>query len=111
MLENLNKDNEKILPDIYVVNLGDSARIISFEISEKLRDEGFKVGLNMEGSSFKSQMKKADKSGAKIALIIGDNEVENKIIQVKLIRNEGLQKAVNIDDIIPYIKEKINFEK
>ncbi len=111
LLENLNKDNEKILPDIYVVNLGDSARIISFEISEKLRDEGFKVGLNMEGSSFKSQMKKADKSGAKIALIIGDNEVENKIIQVKLIRNEGLQKAVNIDDIIPYIKEKINFEK
>ena len=111
LLENLNKDNEKILPDIYVVNLGDSARIISFKISEKLRDEGLKVGLNMEGSSFKSQMKKADKSGARLALIIGDNEVENKIIQVKLIRNEGLQEAVNIDDIIPYIKEKINFEK
>ena len=89
----------------------DGTKADSIEISEKLRDEGLKVGLNMEGSSFKSQMKKADKSGARLALIIGDNEVENKIIQVKLIRNEGLQEAVNIDDIIPYIKEKINFEK
>ena len=111
LLQNLSKDNKKILPDVYVVNLGDSAKKIAFKISETLRDEGVKVGLNMEGSSFKSQMKKADKSGARLALIIGDYEVENKIIQVKLIRDDGLQEAVNVDNIISYVKEKINFEK
>ena len=111
LLQNLSKDNKKILPDVYVVNLGGSAKKIAFKISETLRDEGVKVGLNMEGSSFKSQMKKADKSGARLALIIGDYEVENKIIQVKLIRDDGLQEAVNVENIISFVKEKINFEK
>ena len=70
-----------------------------------------KVSLNMEGSSFKSQMKKADKSGAKVALIIGDQEAENKIIQVKLIRDNGIQESVSEKNLSPYIKDKINFEK
>ena len=111
LLEDLNKENNNILPDIYIVNLGDMARPFAFTIAEKLRNQGLKVSLNLEGSSFKSQMKKADKSGARLALIIGDYEVENKIIQVKLIRDDGLQEAVNVDNIISYVKEKINFEK
>jgi histidyl-tRNA synthetase len=65
----------------------------------------------MEGSSFKSQMKKADKSGAKVALIIGDQEAENKIIQVKLIRDDGIQESVSEKNLSPYVKDKINFEK
>ena len=70
-------------------------RPFAFSIAEKLRNEELKVSLNMEGSSFKSQMKKADKSGAKVALIIGDQEAENKIIQVKLIRDDGIQESVD----------------
>ena len=65
----------------------------------------------MEGSSFKSQMKKADKSGAKIALIIGEEEAETKIIQVKLIRDNGIQNSIAEKNLLQYIKEKINFEK
>ena len=71
--------------------------------------QNLKVDLNLEGSSFKSQMKKADKSGAKIALIIGDQEVEKKIIQVKLIRDSGLQESIEVDKLCSYIKDKINF--
>jgi histidyl-tRNA synthetase len=56
-------------------------------------------------------MKKADKSGAKVALIIGDQEAENKIIQVKLIRDDGIQESVSEKNIFPYVKDKINFEK
>ena len=65
----------------------------------------------MEGSSFKSQMKKADKSGARVALIIGDQEAENKIIQVKLMRDDGIQESVEEKNISLFIKDKINFEK
>ena len=109
LLENLNIKNDSILPDVYIVNLGDKAQPFAFKIAEELRDESLKVSLNLEGSSFKSQMKKADKSGAKIALIIGDQEVEKKIIQVKLIRDSGLQEGVEIDKLCSYIKGKINF--
>jgi histidyl-tRNA synthetase len=111
LLEGLNRDNKNILPDAYIVNLGDIARPYAFNIAEKLRNDGVKVSLNMEGSSFKSQMKKADKSGAKVALIIGDQEVESKIIQVKLIRDNGIQISVDEKNLSLYIKEKINFEK
>ena len=110
LLENLNIKNDSILPDVYIVNLGDKAQPFAFKIAEELRDESLKVSLNLEGSSFKSQMKKADKSGAKIALIIGDQEVEKKIIQVKLIRDNGLQESIEVDKICSYIKNNINFE-
>jgi histidyl-tRNA synthetase len=111
LLEDLNKENNNILPDIYIVNLGEMAKPFAFSIAEKLRNEGLKVSLNMEGSSFKSQMKKADKSGAKIALIIGEEEAETKIIQVKLIRDNGIQNSIAEKNLLQYIKEKINFEK
>jgi len=111
LLEDLNKENNNILPDVYIVNLGDMARPFAFVTAEKLRNEGLMVSLNLEGSSFKSQMKKADKSGAKVALIIGDQEAEKKIIQVKLIRDDGIQESVEEKNISLYIKDKINFEK
>ena len=111
LLEDLNKENNNILPDIYIVNLGEMAKSFAFSIAEKLRNEGLKVSLNMEGSSFKSQMKKADKSGAKVALIIGEQEAENKIIQVKLIRDAGIQESISENNLSLYIKDKINFEK
>ena len=111
LLEDLNKNNNNILPDIYIANLGNMARPFAFAIAEKLRNEGLKVSLNIEGSSFKSQMKKADKSGAKVAFIIGDQEAKNKEIQVKLIREDGIQESVEEKNIYLYIKDKINFEK
>ncbi len=64
LLENLNIKNDSILPDVYIVNLGDKAQPFAFKIAEELRNEDLKISLNLEGSSFKSQMKKADKSGA-----------------------------------------------
>ncbi len=111
LLESLNIKNNANLPDIYVVNLGDDAEPFAFQIAEKLRNEDLKVSFNLDKSSFKSQMKKADKSEAKVALIIGDEEVKTKKIQVKLIRDGGLQESIDINDIISYIKDKINFDK
>ena len=111
LLEGLGKENNSILPDVYVVNLGDIAGPYAFFIAEQLRNKGLKISLNLEGSSFKSQMKKADKSNAKVALIIGDDEAKNKTIQVKLIRQDGIQESVKEINLFKYINEKINFEK
>jgi histidyl-tRNA synthetase len=104
LLEN-NLPNLSINPDVYIVNLGEKARAYAFNIAENLRNHDVKVSLNMEGSSFKSQMKKADKCNAQIAIIIGDNEVENKSIQVKLIRKDGSQKSVDQKNIISYVTD------
>jgi len=94
-------------PDIYIVNLGNESRDKAFMIAESLRDQSYKVSVNLDSGSFKSQMKKADKSNAKIALIIGENELKNKLIQVKLIRKDGSQTEVKESDIISFINNNI----
>ena len=106
LLENANLVNN-IHPDIYIVNLGNESRDKSFTIAEYLRDQDYKVAVNLDSASFKSQMKKADKSNAKIALIIGENELKNNLIQVKLIRKDGSQIELKEKDILSFIKNNI----
>ncbi len=97
----------KFNPDVYIVNLGSKARVLAFSIAEELRDLDVNTSLNIEGSSFKSQMKKADKSGAKIALIIGDNEVETNEIQIKFLRKDLPQATISYNEASLYIKENL----
>jgi histidyl-tRNA synthetase len=94
-----------IRPDIYIVNLGKEARNKACKIAELLRDNNHKVSVNMEGASFKSQMKKADKSNAKLAFIIGDNEIEKKSITIKLLRKDGSQDDILESNILSYLNE------
>ncbi len=61
--------------DIYLVCLGDAAKIPGFQAAHELRLAGFKVGRDYEMGSMKSQMRKANKSDCKFTLIIGDNEI------------------------------------
>ena len=95
-------------PDIYIVNLGDEARSKALMIAESLRDHHYNIAVNMEGASFKSQMKKADKSHANIAFIIGEDEVEKKCIQIKLLREEGSQVSVEDKDVLTHLTSMIN---
>ena len=94
----------QINPDMYILNLGHDARGNAFNIAELLRDHSYKVAVNLEGASFKSQMKKADKSGAKIALILGDDEVVKKSIKIKLLRKEVSQEDVLQKNLLSYLK-------
>ena len=94
----------QINPDMYILNLGHNARGNAFNIAELLRNHSYKVAVNLEGSSFKSQMKKADKSGAKIALILGDDEVVKKSIKIKLLRKEVSQEDVLQKNLLSYLK-------
>ncbi len=76
--------------DVFVVAVGEGTQIEAFKLAEILRDNflSLRVVTHCGGGSFKSQMKKADKSGASVALIIGENEIINKTIIVKPLRNE-----------------------
>ena len=94
----------QINPDIYILNLGHEARTEAFNIAELLRDHNFNIAVNLDGASFKSQMKKADKSGAKIALILGDDEVVKKSIKIKLLRKEVSQEDVLQKNLLSYLK-------
>ena len=87
-------------PDVYLVHQGDVASRLAFRVAEGLRDQGINVLLNCGGGSFKSQMKKADGSGATFAVIIGDDEAASGEVQLKSLREEGsAQQKLKVDDL------------
>ena len=71
------------MPDVYVVNVGELAESAAFGIAEQLRNANIEVVLHAGGGSFKSQMKKADRSLARFALILGDDEINNRQVTLK----------------------------
>jgi histidyl-tRNA synthetase len=79
------------LADVYVVAVGDEAQRTALAAVEKLRDQlpDLDIVLHAGGGSFKSQMKKADKSGARVALIWGEDEVAAQTVSVKALRDTG----------------------
>ena len=90
-------------PNIYLVNLGDAAEKYALKLSEILRSHGLKVVLNSGGSSFKSQMKRADKSGAAFAVILGDDEIKEGVAQVKSLRVENVQTKIKLDELAAFL--------
>jgi histidyl-tRNA synthetase len=86
-------------PDVYVVNVGEQAVQFAMTAAETLRDAELKVTLHCGGGSFKSQMKKADASGARYAVIIGDDEAAAGEVSVKPLRTEGEQRRVALAEL------------
>ncbi len=85
--------------DVYVVAVGDAALGRGFELAEILRDAlpAVQVELNLGGGSFKSQLKRADKSGAAFAVILGEEEVGRGEAGLKPLRSEEDQTNVRLD--------------
>jgi len=80
--------------DVFVVHAGEGADAVAWKLAESWRDAGRSVVLG-SGGSFKSQMKKADASGARYAVIIGDSEVTSKRVTLKPLRGGGEQKTLD----------------
>jgi histidyl-tRNA synthetase len=83
-------------PDVYLVLAGETAEAAGLGLAEHLRDAvaGLKVEVNCGGGSFKSQMKRADKSGARFAVILGDNEIAGGTAALKSLRDDSGQRTV-----------------
>ncbi|MDR1996042.1 histidine--tRNA ligase [Azonexus sp.] len=87
-------------PDVYLVHQGEAATRLAFRVAEGLRDQGLDVLLHCGGGSFKSQMKKADGSGAAFAVVIGDDEAASGEAQLKNLREEGVaQRKLKVDEL------------
>ncbi|HEX6137521.1 MAG TPA: histidine--tRNA ligase [Casimicrobiaceae bacterium] len=86
-------------PDAYVVHAGERASALARRVAETLRDHGAAIVLHAGGGSFKSQMKRADASGARLAIIVGDDEAAAGTVAIKNLRDGGDQVAVPVADI------------
>jgi histidyl-tRNA synthetase len=100
--------------DVYMVHQGEEAQVQAFILAERLRDAGLDVVLHCAtptgAGSFKSQMKKADGSGASFAVILGEDEVANNVAAVKSLRGaagEQQQATVAFDAVVDHIVDAI----
>ena len=92
--------------DIYVVYQGEGTTLAAFQLAEKLRSElpHLSTMLHCSGGNFKKQFKRADKSGATLALVLGESEVQNNQVVVKHLLGEAEQQTIDVDNLIEHVK-------
>ena len=88
-------------PQVYLVLVGEHAELPGFKLAEQLRDAwpGLRVQVNLGEGSFKAQFKRADKSGAEFALVLGGDEVSRGVVAVKALRREAAQEDCPLEQI------------
>lgn len=104
LLESARGQIVKREPDVYLVHQGAAADLMAPIAADRLRDAGLNVVLHCGGGSFKSQMKKADGSGARYAVIIGDDEAAANVLTLKPLRIAGPQKKLALDAALEILK-------
>ncbi len=94
-------------PKIYIVAVGSKAEGERFLLAEELRDAypNLSIEMNLNGGQFKQQFKRADKAGADIALILGDDEISKQTVGVKPMRSEGHQETVDRKELLSIIDQ------
>jgi histidyl-tRNA synthetase len=92
---------QRVRPQVYLVLVGEQTEIPGFKLAERLRDTWPHLGLqiNLGGGSFKTQFKRADKSGADFALVLGDDEINKGVVAVKPLRRDLAQEDCPLDQI------------
>lgn len=96
-------------PDVYFVVAGQRAEAEGLRIAEMLRDQipGLRIEMNCGGGSFKSQLKRSDKSGAAWALILGDSETDKRVAGLKSLRVEAPQVEVAWERLVDELGERL----
>jgi histidyl-tRNA synthetase len=95
-------------PDVYLVHQGEAAGRAAEPLAERLRDLGLNVVLHCGGGTFKAQLKKADASGARVAVIVGDDEALAHEVSVKPLRVTAAQARVPLDRAFDAIRQYVN---
>ena len=92
--------------DIYVVYQGEGTTLAAFQLAEKLRSElpHLSTMLHCSGGNFKKQFKRADKSGATLALVLGESEVQNNQVVVKHLLGGAEQQTIDVSNLIEHVK-------
>jgi histidyl-tRNA synthetase len=100
LLREQSAERQLRVPDAYVVSQGDDTLPYALVLAEELRAAGYAVVQHAGGGSFKSQLKRADVSGAWIALIVGEEEVRAQQVAVKPLRRTDPQFSVRRDEVV-----------
>jgi histidyl-tRNA synthetase len=110
LVELSNKKDQNGQPKIYFVAVGDNAEAKSSELAELIRDqfEDCIIEINHSGGSFKQQFKRADRSESDIALILGDEEIQNETIGIKAMKQGGEQETISMAKLLEGIAERID---
>ena len=104
LMEDAGRVAPSTAPDAYVVHVGDSATQHAWKAAEAMRGAQLAVVLHCGGGSFKSQMKRADGSGARFAVIIGDDEAQAGVVSLKPLRETGQQQKLSIEQAAEQIR-------
>jgi histidyl-tRNA synthetase len=91
---------QNLSPDVFLVSAGEGARVRA--LARELRDSGLRVELDIEERSMKSQMRQADKSGAKFAIVLGEAEVAAGVVQVKAMV-DGSQVPAKLSEVSDWL--------
>ena len=88
-------------PQVYLVLVGEHAELPGFKLAEQLRDAwpALRVQVNLGEGSFKAQFKRADKSGAELALVLGEDELARGVVAIKALRRESAQEECALQQI------------
>jgi histidyl-tRNA synthetase len=112
LVEETTENIPRILPHAYLVMVGEQARIAGFQLAEQLRDSlpGLRLSANCGGGSFKSQFKRADRSGAGLALVIGEEEARTGVVSIKYLREDAEQQVISHLDLVEYLASRLAAE-
>jgi histidyl-tRNA synthetase len=94
----------RAVPDLYVVHQGDAAMRWAWQVCERLRNSGLAVVLHCGGGAFKAQLRKADASGARFALVVGDDEAAAGKVSLKPLRHAAAQMLVDVDEVADLVR-------
>jgi histidyl-tRNA synthetase len=96
-------------PHVYLAMMGEAAERQGMLLAEQLRGDHqeLRILCNSGGGSFKAQMKRADRSGARWAILLGEDELSRQEIALKPLRGDGEQETLPMADVSAYFKQKI----
>ncbi len=103
-LEQQDTQEEEDGLDVYVMPLGKEAKDLAVQITAMLRANGFSVDMDYLNRSFKAQFKSAIRQNAHFALILGEDEVKNEVVNMKCLHTK-VQETVKLEDLVAYIDQ------
>lgn len=110
LMQQTDKNHKNNMPHAYLITDDEASFAVGLKLAHYLRSKvpGLKLVQHMGGGNIKSQFKKADKSGAQYALIIGEHEIKTRSISLKNLREELPQQRLYQDELAEYLKLKIS---
>jgi len=105
-LMRIGQEPDSCVPHVYLVMAGEGTIEDGLQIAERLRDSvsGLRIQANLGGGSFKAQFKRADRSGAELALVLGEDELAQGHVTVKPLRSQDEQQQVELEQLVEWLK-------